>query len=35
MNAMPEFFWIVVLLAVFAGVFLLSNLTARARGYKE
>lgn len=35
MRAMPEFVNIVMLVGIFLGVFIVSNLTARARGYRE
>lgn len=35
MNRLPEFTWIVLLLCAFLGVFVVSNLLARVRGYKE
>jgi hypothetical protein len=35
MNQLPEFTWIVLLLALFLGVFVVANLLARARGYRE
>ncbi len=35
MNAAPEFANIVALVSVFLTVFVLSNLVARARGYRD
>jgi hypothetical protein len=35
MRAMPEFANIVMLIGIFVAVFLVSNVTARARGYRE
>jgi hypothetical protein len=35
MRAMPEFANIVMLIGIFVTVFLVSNVTARARGYRE
>lgn len=35
MHRLPEFTWIVLLLGFFVGVFVVSNVLARARGYKE
>lgn len=35
MERLPEFTWIVLLLCVFLGVFVVSNVLAKARGYKE
>jgi hypothetical protein len=35
MDRLPEFTWIVLLLAFFFGVFVVSNLLARVRGSKE
>jgi hypothetical protein len=35
MRAMPEFANIVILVGIFVTVFVISNLTARARGYRE
>ncbi len=35
MERLPEFTWIVLLLALFAGVFVVSNVLAKSRGYKE
>lgn len=35
MHTMPEFVNIVMLVGIFLGVFVVANLTARARGYRE
>lgn len=35
MQAAPEFANIVILVSIFLTVFIVSNLTARARGYRE
>jgi hypothetical protein len=35
MRAMPEFANIVMLIGIFVTVFVVSNVTARARGYRE
>jgi hypothetical protein len=35
MRSAPEFAYIVMMLGVFIVVFAISNLTARARGYRE
>jgi hypothetical protein len=35
MRAMPEFANIVILVGIFVTVFLVSNVTARVRGYRE
>lgn len=35
MQTLPEFTWIVLLLGLFAAVFVVSNVLARTRGYKE
>lgn len=35
MTAMPELGYIVVLLGIFVGAFLLANIGARAAGYRE
>ena len=35
MRAMPELANIVMLIGIFVTVFLVSNVTARARGYRE
>ncbi len=35
MHTLPEFRYIVMLLGFFVAVFLVSNLVARARGYRE
>lgn len=35
MRTMPEFANIVMLVGIFLTVFIVSNLTARARGYRE
>ncbi len=35
MQAMPELANIVILVGIFLGVFIVSNVTARAGGYRE
>jgi hypothetical protein len=35
MRTMPEFANIVILVGIFVTVFLVSNVTARVRGYRE
>lgn len=35
MQTLPEFVYIMTFLGAFAGVFLLSNIVARVKGYRE
>jgi hypothetical protein len=35
MHSLPEFSWIVLLLGFFVAVFIVSNVVARAAGYRE
>lgn len=35
MNRLPELGYIVILLGIFLGAFIVSNITARGAGYRE